>query len=45
MQINNLARHTRLLEIVGDTIRVRAKGRAFGEMAIVENTYGESSLA
>ncbi|MDP1665339.1 MAG: V-type ATP synthase subunit B [Methylobacter sp.] len=44
-QINNLARHTRLLEIVGDTIRVRAKGRAFGEMAVVENTDGESSLA
>ncbi|TAK60137.1 DUF3300 domain-containing protein [Methylobacter sp.] len=44
-QINNIARHTRLLEIVGDTARVRAKGRAFGEMAIVENTDGESSLA
>jgi hypothetical protein len=44
-QINNLARHTRLLEIVGDTVRVHAKGRAFGEMAIVENTDGESSLA
>jgi hypothetical protein len=44
-QINHLARHTRLLEIVGDTVRVRAKGRAFGEMALVENTDGESSLA
>ncbi|MGJ0516565.1 MAG: DUF3300 domain-containing protein, partial [Methylomicrobium sp.] len=42
---NNLARHTRLLEIVGDTVRVQAEGRAFGEMAIVENTDGESSLA
>lgn len=40
-QINNLARHARLLEIVGDT----DKGRAFGGMPIVENTDGDSSLA
>ena len=44
-QIQNLARHTRILEIVGDTARVRAKGRAFGEMAVVENPDGETSLA
>ncbi|MGR9088135.1 MAG: DUF3300 domain-containing protein [Gammaproteobacteria bacterium] len=44
-QINHPARHTRLLEIVGDTVRVRAKGRAFGEMAIVENTGGKHYLA
>lgn len=44
-QIQNLVRHTRILEIVGDTARVRAKGRAFGEIAVVENPDGETSLA
>ncbi|MGR9036874.1 MAG: DUF3300 domain-containing protein [Gammaproteobacteria bacterium] len=44
-QINHLARHLRLLEIVGDTVRVRAKDRAFGEMALIENTEEEGSLA
>ena len=40
-----LTRHTRLLEIVGDTIRVKAKGPAFGDLAIVENVDGETSQA
>ncbi len=40
-----LTRHTRILEIVGDTIRVKAEGAAFGDMAIVENVDGETSQA
>lgn len=43
--IQDLIRHTRVLEIVGDTIRVKAQGAAFGELAMVENTNGETSLA
>ncbi len=43
--IEELIRHTRLLEIVGDTIRVKAKGVAFGDTAIVENVDGETSIA
>ncbi len=43
--IKDLIRHTRVLEIVGDTIRVRATGVAFGELAMVENVDGASSLA
>ncbi|MBW2057569.1 MAG: V-type ATP synthase subunit B [Deltaproteobacteria bacterium] len=43
--IEELIRHTRLLEIVGDTIRVRAKGVAFGDTAVVENVDGETSIA
>lgn len=40
-----LQRHTRLLAIVGDTIRVRAAGAAFGDLAEVQNPDGETSLA
>ncbi len=40
-----LTRHTRVIEIVGDTIRVRAEGAAFGDLAMVENVDGETSLA
>ena len=40
-----LTRHTRVLEIVGDTIRVKAQGAAFGDLAIVENVDGEISQA
>ena len=40
-----LTRHTRVLEIVGDTIRVKGEGAAFGDLAIVENVDGETSLA
>jgi PiT family inorganic phosphate transporter len=42
---HELTRHTRVLEIVGDTIRVKGKGVAFGELAEVENVDGETSLA
>jgi len=40
-----LTRHTRVLEIVGDTIRVKAQGAAFGDLAIVENVDGETGQA
>lgn len=43
--VSELMRHTRVLEIVGDTIRVRAQKAAFGELATVENIDGETSLA
>ena len=43
--LQNLIRHTRLLEIVGDLIRVSAQGVAFGDLAMVENIDGEKSLA
>jgi len=43
--LEELIRHTRILDIVGDTIRVRAAGVAFGDLAVVENVDGETSLA
>ena len=43
--VQELIRHTRVLEIVGDTIRVKAKDAAFGDLAVVENVDGETSLA
>ena len=43
--IQDLFRHTRLLEIVGDTIRVKANNVAFGDSALVENVDGETSIA
>ncbi|MEY3788719.1 MAG: V-type sodium ATPase subunit, partial [Pseudomonadota bacterium] len=43
--IQSLIRHTRLLEIVGDLIRVSAQGVALGDLAMVENIDGEKSLA
>ncbi|MDF1556156.1 MAG: V-type ATP synthase subunit B, partial [Deferrisomatales bacterium] len=43
--LTQLMRHTRVLEIVGDTIRVRATGVAFGDLAVVENVTGDTSLA
>ena len=43
--VQELIRHTRVLEIVGDTIRVKAKNAAFGDLAVVENVDGETSLA
>ncbi|MFC5050267.1 V-type ATP synthase subunit B [Rubritalea spongiae] len=43
--ISQLIRHTRLLEIVGDMIKVRAKDVALGDLAMVKNVTGESSLA
>lgn len=41
----DLLRYTRVLEIVGDIIRVRAEGVASGDLAVVENTDGHNSLA
>ena len=43
--LNDLVRHTRVLEIVGDMIRVKARGVALGDLAVVDNTDGETSLA
>jgi V/A-type H+-transporting ATPase subunit B len=43
--LEELVRHTRVLEIVGDMIRVRAKGVALGDLAVVENWDGTSSTA
>lgn len=43
--IKELTRYTRLLEIVGDTIRVKAKDVAFGDIAVVDNFDGETSTA
>jgi len=43
--IAELIRHTRVLEIVGDMIRVKAEGSALGDLAVVENTNGETSVA
>jgi len=43
--IPDLVRHTRVLEIIGDIIRVRGKTAALGDLAIVENTSGETSMA
>ncbi len=43
--VDKLIRHTRLLEIVGDTVRVKASDVAFGDIALVENTDGEKSIA
>ncbi len=43
--IQVLINHTRLLEIVGDLIRIRAQGVAFGDLAMIENIDGEVSLA
>ncbi len=43
--LDALIRHTRVLEIVGDVIRVRAADVALGDLAVVENPDGESSTA
>jgi V/A-type H+-transporting ATPase subunit B len=40
-----LVRHTSVLEIIGDVIRVRATGVALGDLAVVENPGGEVSNA
>jgi V/A-type H+-transporting ATPase subunit B len=42
---DDLTRHTRVLAIVGDILKVRAKNVAFGDLALVENWDGEESLA
>jgi V/A-type H+-transporting ATPase subunit B len=43
--LDALIRHTRVLEIVGDMIRVRATDVALGDLAVVENADGEVSTA
>ena len=43
--IGDLIRHTRLLEIVGDMVKVRAPDAPLGGLALVENTNGETSSA
>jgi V/A-type H+-transporting ATPase subunit B len=40
-----LVRHTKVLAIVGDILKVRAKNVGFGDLAVVENWDGEESLA
>ena len=40
-----LMRHVQVLAIVGDILKVRAKGVGFGDLALVENWDGEQSLA
>jgi V/A-type H+-transporting ATPase subunit B len=43
--MQQLVRYTRVQEIVGDVIRLNATGVRLGDMAEVENTDGEMSLA
>ena len=42
---NELVRHTRVLEIVGDMVRVQASDVALGDLAVVENIDGSVSRA
>lgn len=42
---SDLVRHTRVLGIVGDILKVRAEGVAFNELALVENSDGFQSPA
>lgn len=43
--MKELVKHTRIIDIVGDIIRVRASAVALGELAVVESPGGETSLA
>ena len=43
--LEDLVRHTGILEIVGDIARVRAQNVALGDLAVVENVDGERSTA
>jgi V/A-type H+-transporting ATPase subunit B len=43
--LDALVRHTSVLEIVGDVIRVQATGVALGDLAVVENPDGVVSTA
>jgi V/A-type H+-transporting ATPase subunit B len=42
--IPDLLRHTNVLAIVGDILKVRAAGIGFGDLAVVENWDGRQSL-
>ena len=43
--LDQLVRHTRLIDIVGDVCRVRASGVALGDLAVIENPDGATSTA
>lgn len=43
--IPSLVHYTKILAIVGDILKVRAQGIGFGELAVVENWNGRTSLA
>lgn len=43
--LRELVRRTRVREIIGDVIRIKAPEAALGELAFVENADGETSLA
>jgi hypothetical protein len=43
--LGTLIAHTHVLEIVGDTIKVRTSGPVVGELALVENVDGSVSTA
>jgi V/A-type H+-transporting ATPase subunit B len=43
--MESLQRHTNILEIVGDLIKVRARNVGYEDLAIVENQDAESSLS
>lgn len=43
--IQELIRYTKVISIVGDILTVRASGVGFGDLAVVENWDGETSLA
>ncbi|MCA8983528.1 MAG: V-type ATP synthase subunit B [Planctomycetaceae bacterium] len=40
----DLVRHTHVLAIVGDILKVRASGIGFGDLAVIENWDGRTSL-
>jgi len=40
-----LQRHTRIQEIVGDIVKVKASGVGYGDLAVIENYDAEQSLA
>lgn len=44
-ELQQLVRYTRIRDIVGDVIRLQARGVALGDMAEVTNVDGEISLA
>jgi len=41
----NLIWYTRIVDIIGDIVRVKAKDVAFGELAVVQDMHGHRSLA
>jgi V/A-type H+-transporting ATPase subunit B len=43
--INQLIRYTRVLSIVGDILTVRARDVGLGDLALVEDSDGNQSLA